>query len=82
MIQVEVGQQHMTQSAESELGAHQLALGPLAAIDQEPSRPARDQQCWRTPFGGGHRRSSAEKDELEHVACRKFVSGRKSQGDT
>ena len=82
MIQVEVGQQHMTQSAESELGAHQLALGPLAAIDQEPSRPARDQQCWRTPFGGGHRRSSAEKDELEHVASRKFVSGRKSQGDT
>ena len=82
MIQVEVGQQHVTQPAESELGAHQLALGPLAAIDQEPSRPARDQQRGRTPFGGRHRGSGAEKDELEHVASRKFVSGRKSQGDT
>ena len=82
VIQVEVGQQHVTQPAESELGAHQLALGPLAAIDQEPSRPARDQQRGRTPFGGRHRGSGAEKDELEHVASRKFVSGRKSQGDT
>ena len=45
MIQVQVGQQHVAQPAKSELGTHQLALGPFAAIDEEPSRPAGDQQC-------------------------------------
>jgi hypothetical protein len=33
MIQMQVGQQYVAEPAEPELGAHQLALGPFAAID-------------------------------------------------
>src|SRR6516162_605661 len=80
MIQVQVGQQHVAQPAESELGAHQLALGPLAAIDEEPSRPAGDQQRRGTPLGGGYRRRGAEKDEFEHQACRKNSVGEEILG--
>src|SRR5262245_34630874 len=38
MVEMRMGQQHVLQAAKPELGAHQLALGPLAAIDQEPLR--------------------------------------------
>jgi len=71
---VQVGQQYVAQPAESELGAHQLALGPLAAIDEEPSRPAGDQQRRGTPLGG------TEKDEFEHQACRKNSVGEEILG--
>ena len=70
MIEVQMGQQHVIQPAKAEPGAHQLALGPLAAIDEKPRRPANDQQCRRAPIGGGHRRRGAEKDEIEHAVCR------------
>ena len=42
VIEMRVGQQHVAEPAKPEPGAQQLALRPLAAIDQKPVRPAAD----------------------------------------
>ena len=77
MIEMKVGQQHVAEPAKAEPGAHQLALCPLAAVDEKPGWPAGDQQGGRAPLGGGHGRGGAEKDQIEHGACRNLASGRK-----
>ena len=66
MIEVSVRQQHVRHAAKPEPGSHQLALGTLSAIDQKPVRALGNEQGWQVPFGGRHRRGSAEKDEIEH----------------
>src|SRR5271166_1250866 len=59
MIEMKVGQEHVAEPAKSEPGAHQLALGPLAAIDEKPIRPAGNERRRQAAFGRGHRRGCA-----------------------
>src|SRR5882672_5558110 len=77
MVEVKVGQQHVLQPAKPESGAHQLALGALAAIDEEASRPAANEQRRRAPLGGGHCCGGAEKDDFKHAALPKRGSAPK-----
>ena len=65
----------MAEPSEAELGAHQLALSPFAAIDQKAIRPLGDEHRRQTALGRRHRRSGAEKGEFEHVACQNGVRG-------
>ncbi len=66
MVEMGVGQQHLAQPAKAEPGAHQLALGPLAAIDQKPVRAVAEVERGRAALGRGCRRRGSEKDEVEH----------------
>ena len=66
MVEMRVGQQDMTQPAKAQPGAHQLALGALAAIDQKSIGPVSDIQCRRAALGRWHSRGSSEKDEIKH----------------
>jgi hypothetical protein len=54
------------------LGAHQLALGALAAIDEEASRPAANEQRRLAPLGGGDCGGGAEKNDFKHAALPKI----------
>ena len=72
MIEVSVRQQHVRQAAKSKPGAHQLALGAFAAIDQKPARALGDEQCRQATFGGRHRCGGTEKDQIEHEDPAKF----------
>src|SRR5438105_6748372 len=67
VIEMKVGQQHMTQPAEAEPGPHHLALGALAAVDEEARRPTRNDHRRQAPLGGGYGRGSAKKAEFEHL---------------
>ena len=62
----------MLQPTKPEPGAHKLALGALAAIDEETSRPTADEQRRRASLGGGYCRGGAEKDDFKHAALPKM----------
>jgi hypothetical protein len=51
MIEMSMRQQYVLQPAKPEPGAQQLALGPLAAVDQKPARPASDEYRRQASLG-------------------------------
>ncbi len=61
-------QQDMAETAEAGAGAQQLALCPLAAIDQETLAAGAHQQGRQPAFGRWRARRGAEKNQLEHAA--------------
>src|SRR5262245_25540883 len=56
----------MVQSAKAEPGAQDLALGPLAAIDQKPARSPRDVKCRQASVCRRDCRRGTEKHQFEH----------------
>ena len=61
-------QQNIGETAEAGAGAQQLALRPLAAIDQEALAAGAHQQGRQAALGRGRGRRRAEKSQLEHAA--------------
>jgi hypothetical protein len=58
MIEMGMRQQHMSQPAKPDAGAHQLALGSLTAIDEEAIRPCAHEQRRQSTLGGRYGRRS------------------------
>ena len=51
MVEMGMRQQHMAEPAKAAAGAQHLALGPLAAIDQEPLAGGLDQHRRQAALG-------------------------------
>ena len=60
-----VGQEDLVELHEPDRRAQELALRPLAAVEEQPLAPAPDEQRGRRPPRGRHRARGAEKDEVE-----------------
>jgi len=67
MIEMGVRQQHVSEPAKAHPGAHQLALGSLAAIDEKAIRPGADEQRRQSTRGGGYGRRGTEKYQFEQL---------------
>jgi hypothetical protein len=67
MIGIGMGQQHAVQPAQPEPALQQLALRPLAAVDQEPSLAVDHDQRRQPPLDRRHAGRGAEKNDFEHA---------------
>ena len=65
MVGVEVRQEHVGQVRQADHGAHQLALRPFGAVDQQPVAAATEQQRGRSAARGRRRPGGAKEDDVE-----------------
>ena len=65
VVGVQVGEEDVLEVAEPGVGAQQLSLRPLAAVDEEPVAAAADQRRGRAARGGRRRARGAQEDEVE-----------------
>ncbi len=64
VVGVKVGEEDLGEVGQSD-GAHELALGPLAAVEQDPVTAAADQDRGQAAAGGGDRAAGAGKEDRE-----------------
>ena len=65
VIRVEVREEDLGQLREPDVGAHQLPLRPLAAVDQQPVAPTPDEQRRSRPPSRRHRPRGPEEDNVQ-----------------
>ena len=65
MVGVEVREEDLLQVGQADRRALQLALRPLAAVEEKPLAAAPHEQCRRSTLRRGHRGGRAEKDDVE-----------------
>ena len=65
VVGVQVGEEDVLEVAEPGVGAQQLSLRPLAAVDEEPVAAAADQRRGRAARGRRRRARGAQEDEVE-----------------
>ena len=69
MVGVEVGQEDLAQLDEADVGAQELPLRALGAVEQEPLAAAPDERRGGRAPGGGHRAGRPDEDDVEvHAA--------------
>ena len=62
---MEVRQEDVLEVDEPDVGAEELALRALAAVDEQPVAAAPDERCRRGPLGGGSRARRPEEHDVE-----------------
>jgi putative nucleotidyltransferase with HDIG domain len=80
VVGVVVGQEDLRELDEPDRGAQELALRPLAAIDEDPFAAAADQRAGEAAPGGRHRTRGSEEDEVEVHSQSLGASALKSDG--
>ena len=65
VIGVEVGQEDVLEVGEADVGAQELALGALAAVDQQLVAAAADERRRGRPLGGGSRSRRPEEHDVQ-----------------
>ena len=69
MVRVEVGQEDLLHVDEPDIGAQQLPLRPLPAVEQQPLASPSHERRGRGTARRRHRAGGAEKDDVEiHAA--------------
>src|SRR6516162_6400123 len=68
MVEVSVSQQYVVQSAEAQIGTHELALRAFTAIDQKAIRAFGNEQRRQASLGRGYCGSGSKKYQFEHDA--------------
>ena len=71
VVGVVVRQEHVAQLEETDVGAKELSLRPLGAVDQEALSPTPHERRGRGSLGGGRGPGRPEEDDVE-VHCRRF----------
>ena len=68
VVGVVVREEDLAQLEQPDVRAHELALGPLGAVDQQPVAAAAQEERRRRAAPGRHRAGGAEEDDVEiHV---------------
>ena len=65
VVGVEVRQEDVLEVDEADVGAQELALRPLAAVDEQPVAAAADERRRGRPLGGGSRARRPEEHDVE-----------------
>ena len=65
VVGVVVREEDLAQLDEPDVGAQQLALGALGAVEEQPLAAAAHQQRRRRTLRGRHRARGAEEDDVE-----------------